>query len=210
MQSWLTLGTPRAVLTLAYNFVPVLGVILWGWDAFALIFIYWIENVLIGVRTFITMVLRSVVGGEPSALFMAGFFTVHFGMFCFVHGLFVVTMFAEAAAPDTPFDLLAIALKQMQANLNFAAAVGAAAGWQAAELIFAIRRGDLNTQTAQALMLAPYPRIMVLHLTIIVFGFALIATGAPQAGVVLLALFKTVADVGLVSWGERRDEDEAA
>jgi hypothetical protein len=204
MQNWLTLGTPRAALTLLYNFVPVLGVILWGWDALALIFLYWIENVLTGMRTIAGLIARAVLA-EPAALFFAAFFTLHYGMFCFVHGLFLVSLFAPAFLADNPFDPFVVTRDQMRANPNFAAAVGAAAGWQVVEFVYAARRGELTAGALQAMMLAPYPRIMVLHITIIAFGAVLAAAGAPQAGVVLLALFKTVADVGFVSWGERRD-----
>ncbi len=208
MPAWLTLGAP--VSTLIYNLVPVAGVILWGWDAFVLIFLYWIENVFIGVRTFAALALRGLLTDERAALFFAAFFTIHYGIFCYGHGFFVVTSFggADGAGPDP--NLLAIALKEINTNFNFAVGVAAAALWQLAALVLMIVRGDIVKRSGQNLMMSPYPRIIALHVTIIVSGFVLLAFGAPQAGVILLALFKTVADVGLASWGQQRDEDERA
>ena len=45
-------------------------------------------------------------------------------------------------------------------------------------------------------MFAPYGRLMVLHITIIVGGMAIAFTGAPAAAVAILVLLKTALDVG--------------
>lgn len=208
MPAWLTLGAP--VSTLIYNLVPVAGVILWGWDAFALIFLYWIENVFIGVRTFLALALRGLLADERAALFFAAFFCIHYGIFCFGHGFFVVVTFGGLEGQIEDPNLWEIALKQMSSSFNFTVGVAAAAVWQFATLILMVVRGDIVRRTGQSLMAAPYPRIVVLHVTIILSGFALLALGAPQVGVILLALFKTVADVGLASWGQQRDDEARA
>jgi hypothetical protein len=44
-------------------------------------------------------------------------------------------------------------------------------------------------------MAAPYPRIVILHLTIIIGGFVLMLLNQPLAGLVLLALIKAAFDV---------------
>ena len=36
---------------LVANAIPVYGVWFWGWNAFALIVLYWLENVIVGVST---------------------------------------------------------------------------------------------------------------------------------------------------------------
>jgi len=200
MPGWLTLG---AISTLLYNLVPVAGVLFWGWDAFVLIFLYWIENVFIGVRTFLALGLRGVLTDERAALFFAAFFVIHYGIFCYGHGFFVVTSFGDNSGPG--FDLWAIATHQLRTNLNFALGVAAAAFWQLVTLVLMVARGDIQRRTGQVIMASPYLRIVVLHVTIILSGFFLLAIGAPQDGVVLLALFKTVADVWLASRQPQRD-----
>ena len=46
-------------------------------------------------------------------------------------------------------------------------------------------------------MTAPYGRLMVLHITIIIGGMAIAMTGAPSAAVLILVLLKTALDLGL-------------
>jgi Family of unknown function (DUF6498) len=35
----------------AANVLPLVGVLLWGWSAFDIVALYWVENVIIGVIT---------------------------------------------------------------------------------------------------------------------------------------------------------------
>src|SRR5262245_33349344 len=104
------------VLTaIGLNLIPVIGVLFWGWSVFALVFLYWLENVVIGVRTLASMVAHAAVTRTvESAVGAAGlgaFFSFHYGMFCFVHGVFVVLMFGGEGlyGAGSPFDLPAVA-----------------------------------------------------------------------------------------------------
>ena len=54
-------------------------------------------------------------------------------------------------------------------------------------------------------MNAPYGRLIVLHLTIIVGGLAIATTGAPSAAVLILVLLKTALDLGLHLAEHRED-----
>ena len=45
-------------------------------------------------------------------------------------------------------------------------------------------------------MFAPYGRLMVLHVTIILGGMPIAITGAPEAAVAILVILKTALDVG--------------
>ena len=40
---------PSAWALIAANVLPLLGVLFWDWDAFAIVALYWVENVVIGV-----------------------------------------------------------------------------------------------------------------------------------------------------------------
>jgi hypothetical protein len=46
-------------------------------------------------------------------------------------------------------------------------------------------------------MFAPYGRLVVLHVTIILGAIAISTTGAPVAAIVVLVLLKTALDLGL-------------
>jgi hypothetical protein len=45
-------------------------------------------------------------------------------------------------------------------------------------------------------MFAPYGRLFVLHITIILGGIAIAITGAPAAAVAVLVMLKTAMDIG--------------
>ena len=60
-----------------------------------------------------------------------------------------------------------------------------------------IRAGEYRRVSAAELMMRPYGRVVVLHMTILVGAFAIAATGAPVAALVVLVAIKTAIDLGL-------------
>jgi len=190
---------PVAV-AIGLNLIPLIGVLFWGWSAFALIFLYWLENVAIGVRTLASMFANAAVTGGMNwlgALLLGAFFTFHYGLFCFGHGVFVVALFGgeTAVIGDTMLDLVgaAHALFEQQSNLliGFASIIV----WQVVQFGLFIARGDLRRTNVLELMGAPYPRIIALHLAIIFGGFLLLMLNQPLWGLVILTLFKMGWDV---------------
>jgi hypothetical protein len=176
------------------NLVPIAGVAFWGWSAFALIFLYWLENLVIGARTVGAMLSTAAFGGVKAigAMAIAGFFTIHYGMFCFVHGTFVVTLFGgEAVVGDSMFDLAGAAQMLFAREPGLYAGLAAIVLWQAVGLGLFLARGEAKQAQPLTLMASPYPRIIVLHLTLIFGGFLLMLLNQPLAGLVLLALIKT-------------------
>ncbi|MDZ7706958.1 MAG: DUF6498-containing protein [Trueperaceae bacterium] len=87
----------------AANLVPLIGVGFFDWRLYDVMLIYWLENGVIGVFT----VARMATAAEErfSALALVPFFTVHYGLFWTVHGVFVVSLFgidgSFAAAPGS-------------------------------------------------------------------------------------------------------------
>lgn len=192
---WLKAPVIAAAL---FNVVPIVGVLFWGWSAFALIFLYWLENLLIGARTVGSMLATSVFGTVrmAGAVAIAAFFTLHYGLFCFVHGTFVVSMFGgEAYAGDGLFDLFTASQKLFSAEPGLIAGLISIGLWQVVQLVLFVVRGEAKASHPLALMPAPYPRIIILHLTIIFGGFLLMWLNEPLAGLVLLALIKAAFDV---------------
>ncbi len=181
-----------------FNVVPIIGVLFWGWSAFALIFLYWLENLLIGARTIGSMLASGALSAVrmASAVAIAAFFTVHYGMFCFVHGTFVVSMFGgEAYAGDGLFDLFAATQRLFSVESGLFVGLISIGLWQVVQFVLFVVRGEAKATHPLALMPAPYPRIVILHLTIIFAGFLLMWLDEPLAGLVLLALIKAAFDV---------------
>ncbi len=67
-----------------------------------------------------------------------------------------------------------------------------------------IGRGEYLRTTAAQQMFAPYGRLVVLHVTIIVGAVLISMTGAPEAAIVVLVLLKIALDLGL-HLAEHRD-----
>ena len=47
------LPQPSTLILIAANLVPLLGVFLWGWDAFVLLVLYWLETAVIAFWTIV-------------------------------------------------------------------------------------------------------------------------------------------------------------
>lgn len=93
--SWMT---PSGVVLILANLAPVAGIFVFDWSVYEILLLFWAENVIVGVLNLFRMLLASGPGsGTVSGqLFLAGFFSVHYGMFTFVHGVFLFFFFGPA------------------------------------------------------------------------------------------------------------------
>jgi hypothetical protein len=176
------------------NLWPLLGVLFLGWTVFAVVLLFWIENVIVGVFNLARMALaRGGSGGQRILkVFLMPFFTVHYGMFTLVHGVFVFALFGGTvplSAPEALPDVLR----------------GAGVGPAALALLAShgisfvanyVLGGEYRTTTAAALMLAPYGRVVVLHVVIIMGAFVIQALGTPLLALALLVVLKIGLDAG--------------
>jgi hypothetical protein len=97
---------PRSLILLIANLVPLVGVIFWGWDAFVLLMLYWLETAVIAFWTILRIATMPPgalgdiqigdSGGKKIAapLALAAFFTAHAGIFMAVHFLFLWALFS--------------------------------------------------------------------------------------------------------------------
>lgn len=182
------------VLLVALNLVPLIGVLGWGWQSFDLIFLYWMENVVIGLFAAARVVVRPYHHPLDCVfpLFLVPFFLVHYGMFCFAHGTLVVSLFGPDATDGS--GLVSATLGVLESPYMLAALV-ALTMIQAADWIRDLRQRGVGADGVQDLMVKPYRRIVVLHITIIAAGLALAALDEPTAGLFILVLAKTASDV---------------
>ncbi|MEO8208348.1 MAG: DUF6498-containing protein, partial [Chloroflexota bacterium] len=81
---------------LVANLIPLVGVVAWGWDLWTLLALYWAENGVIGAYNVLKILLARGQSSGPMAaagvsrVATAAFFSVHYGIFWFVHGMFVL------------------------------------------------------------------------------------------------------------------------
>lgn len=188
-------SSPVAVgaLVLA-NLVPLAGVLFFGWDVMTILVLYWLENGIVGLFNVARMAIARGPAGQPAGraavagaakVALIPFFLVHYGIFWVVHGVFVVSLpaIAGAAAADATgvYVVLGAAALLASHGVSFSANY--------------IGRGEYRAATIDGLFIAPYGRVVVLHLTVLLGGFAALGAGWPPALVALLVVFKTGVDL---------------
>jgi hypothetical protein len=159
--------------------------------------VYWIENGVVGLLNIARMAAaQGTAGGGPLGTTGSGavakavlipFFAVHYGIFWVVHGVFVFLLpmlagFGASGATGGVVGLGALAL---------------AISHGASYAVNYVGRGEYRTATLGALFVAPYARVVVLHVTVLLGGFATLAAGGPIVLVALLVTLKTVIDLAL-------------
>jgi hypothetical protein len=212
------------VLLVAFNLVPLIGVLFGGWSVVTLLVLYWVENGIIGVLTVPKILLARGGAGpiEAARAVIAAFFLVHYGLFWFVHGVFVFALPVLAGLggvagspgggsgltgpslpPGFPPDLVpafgAAGSGLRPAGPDLSAVAVAAIGLAISHGVsFAVnylgRHENLKVSPAQQAQ-APYGRLVILHLAIILGGTVSLAIGSPIGAVIVLVLLKTVVDL---------------
>lgn len=194
---------PSVWVLIAANLIPVGGVLLLGWGVFDVLLLYWTENVVIGGFNVLRMlVVRPAVPALwLGKLVSVPFFMVHYGMFTAVHGFFLVALFQDVAGSwgvsgttdeqalfavvasviDRPGALIAVGSLLVSHGVSFA--------------VNYIGRGEYRKSSLQGVMMQPYARVVVMHVTIIGMGFLVVLTGTRVAGLLLLVVLKIGVDV---------------
>lgn len=200
--SWLrALGQPLVVLGLAVDLFPIYGVLAFGWNAVPLVMLYWMENVIAGVLTIPRIVISGATYGGvglAAGLGLSVFFVFHYGLFCFVHGTFLVVFIAfggGALGEQSTFmmDIGGMFQFGMNSGLHVEYFVYAIIAFQVLVLFWEfLIKGEWRTSNPMAEMFAPYRRIIVLHLAIFGGAFGLFLLGQPMIGVLALIVFRAV------------------
>jgi hypothetical protein len=213
--------TARAVdlaLALAGAAVIGWGVLALGWSPFFVMALFWLENAVIGAFNVVRMLMtgaRLGAVGLVGAIAVAAFFTVHYGMFTAIHGLFVAGLFGGAelgsgAVQGGFFQPLAAMLRHLVDSREGRLAVLAIALLHASGTVQWLARTRGGPPPLKDLMSAPYGRIVILHVTLIASGFLVLALGAPVLGALLLVGLKLAYDLVTLSRARREDEDAVA
>jgi Family of unknown function (DUF6498) len=194
------------------------GVLVLGWSVFAVMALFWLENVVIGIFNVARMLITGVRLGAivfVGALAMAAFFTVHYGMFTAVHGVFVVMLFGTGELGREAMNSGLIGpvfhmLDRLLIDRDGWLAIGAIVALHGASFAQWWGASRAAPTPLKELMGAPYGRIMILHVTLIAGGFLVQALRAPVAGALLLIAMKLAYDLVSFSRARVRPGDSAA
>lgn len=176
-----TIPLPKLAL-LAANLIPVLGILNSEWSIGTIMIGYWLENVVIGVFNALKLIAipTSNYPGKIKKIAMTAFFTIHYGLFSLVHGVFVFVLFSRFSV-----DYWAVLLFVLGLVLSHGVSY-----W-----FHFIVGQEKKSRTAQELFTAPYRRVMVLHLTILLGGGLAAVLGQPVWALLLMTSLKIGIDL---------------
>lgn len=209
---------PLPALTAA-NVVPLFGAIFWDWEAFNIVLLYWAENLAVGFYNILKIAFAKAPhpAGHLGKLFLIPFFTVHYGGFTGVHGIFVLAMFkkegpSSQSGDDWPcffvfVQMLLNVIKQAYAAMSTEMRLALLALCLSHGVSFVhnyLLKGEYAKASLPKLMASPYGRIVVMHVAIIAGGFLTMALGSPLGVLVVLVVLETAIDVKLHLWEHKK------
>ena len=186
------------------NLWELVGVLVLGWDVFLLVYVYWCENVVVGLFNLPRLVLAG--GWQPSVtrvlekVIAVPFFIVHFGMFTGFQGALLSVMwlwFGLGLRPEKQYGLLELFTITFQQG-----------GWPlwSAILLLAMSHGysfcvntvggrEYRNTNLSDQMFAPYLRVAIMMGVVIGGLLVFLLIEAPSVLGVLLVAAKIVFDV---------------
>ena len=187
---------PSATVLVAANLVPLVGVVLFGWDVFAVVFLFWLENVVVGFFNVLRMlwVERGAERMPAQKIAVVPFFIVHYGLFTGIHGTFVFGLFGEAVSVGG-FPTLEHVIDVIAAYGLWVAVLALVLSHGFSFIQNYVAAQEYRRVTLQQLMTHPYRRVVVLHLTILLGGFLVMVLQLPGIAVALLVALKIGIDL---------------
>jgi len=196
---------------LAYSVIPLLGILFLNWDWRQIIVLYWLENITVGIITLINIVTGKntsdlmsrmdisglrMITSHPNVLksVMAAFFTLHYGMFTFIHGIFVFLLvsgnlnFGSALVERT-------SSASAQLELNSIIGLWAVVTIVHIAMVLAYHFAGLNKGAENARLSDPYKRILALHFSIIIGSFVIAFYDLPAASAIILIVMHALLDI---------------
>jgi len=188
---------PSLVALVLANLIPVFGVLEFGWEVFPLLLLFWFENVIIGVFNALKMLFAAPDNPVSwgAKLFIIPFFCIHYGMFTFVHGIFIVVLFGGGMKTGAGFPSPETFWHAAQASHLGWAILGLTISHGFSFVTNYLANGEYQRANLSALMQQPYGRIVVMHLTVLGGGFLIASLHSPVAGLLLLVALKTILDM---------------
>ncbi|KPJ85373.1 hypothetical protein AMJ57_03335 [Parcubacteria bacterium SG8_24] len=192
---------PLSLYTLiAANLIPVVGVLLLGWDMRDALFLYWMENLIVG---FFAVLRIAFAPGNPfGKIFAVPFFCFHFGMFTLVHGVFVIGLTAGFGSMSAGLPVLDFVIELVSRSAPYAAVILFLSHGYSFVFNY-LGRGEREKTDVGQEMGRPYSRVMVMHFTILAAFFLMLPLGMmsddPAAAVrivpaLILIIIKTLVD----------------
>ena len=182
------------------NLVPLIGVLALGWKVFPLIFLYWLENVVIGGFNVLKMLLADPDRPNEwlAKLGMIPVFCLQFGIYTLMLGAVVFIVFGDGAvtAPFTsPMPTPALVLATVRAT---------GTGWTFIALMLShgvsfvmdyLMGGEYRHAELRQLLSQPYERVVILQLAVMVGAYVVAELHSAIPALMVLVGCKISADL---------------
>jgi len=169
--------SPTALVLIAANLLPLYGVLVLGWAVLPIMVLFWLENVVIGVLNVLRILFASPADAARwvSKLLLVPFFAFHYGLFTAIHGVFVFSLFGGEPYQALADDLWTLeAVRHAITEFSLWPGIGALAASHLFSFFWNyLGQREYLQARPEALMQAPYSRVLVLHV-VIIFGALLI------------------------------------
>lgn len=197
------------LLLIISNLVPIAMHVIGGWDMSHSLLLYWMENLIIGFFAIFKIILaqgsESLVQSGSEAVNritnltqkipMVLFFMVHYTGFCLGHGVFVVMILTYTALGSTGFDHASVFAELIgKSTLYIYPLIFMVASHGYSFVANFLGKNEYHTITSSSAMLAPYKRIMVVHLSIFAAFFGMTLFGNNLGSLVGFTAVKTIID----------------
>jgi hypothetical protein len=185
----------RIAVIVAANIIPLVSVLFFGGNIFFLVFLYWAESAVVGFFNILMMATAKSDGAKAKfgKFLMIPFFMVHYGIFMFVHLVFLL-FFLTFYEFDIGVYEYFVTYGQLFL-INFAVLF---LGYLYDFVFDWVPGEERKTATPSSLMARPYPRIIVMQVTIIVGAFLYLSMGTSLVFLLLLIGLKTLAEILMI------------
>ncbi len=182
---------PTAVALIVANLVPLFGVLFLDWSLFPILFIFWLESVVIGCFNCLKLLFKCTFKSFSLMLF----FVVHYGFFTAIHLKAIFELFS----PDRVAYLSLLppaALMTQQIILVWPAFLVFVLSHGISFVYNFIGKQEFLRMDPEKQMIAPYKRVAIMQVTIIGGAWVIQFLGAPVLALVLLISLKIAIDAG--------------
>jgi hypothetical protein len=220
--------TLSILIGLVANLIPLYGVLVWQWDTFQLLMLYWMETVIVAFWTIrrLARIPEDQLGSmtvnaqvrTATRAGLTGFFTLHAGMFIFVHLVFLLVLFSGDWFRSIPAGQGVLSALFLTNGVWLALLIMFVAGWISYRVNTEpsyprkLERGlypkrvvppEAEPRAGDAVgnvIGGLYVRIVIMQVAIIAGGFFAQSYGSIVPLLIVIG-FKTLFDLGAAWWG---------
>jgi hypothetical protein len=168
------------------NSVPIIGVLVLGWDLRSIMFVYWLETAVVVFYS----ELKIVIVGGPFTLVWLPVHLAMFGAFMSVH----LTMILPLGPTPHGGGMFPPAVIGDLLKRTWGAGVSLFVSHGISFVVDFLGNGEYKRTTVNAEVAAPWKRIFIMHVTTIVGAWSVMLFAAPVGAIVALSLLKIAVD----------------